>query len=65
MSARDGHLSTIGLPPGLTETQFVDSLLEMARLCLAQEPLDIGQALQMIAAARARLAAVRREGAAT
>jgi len=53
-----GPVETVPLPPGLTEIQFVDSLLEMARQFLASDDTrDIERALGLIAAARERLAA--------
>ena len=65
MSARSGHVSTtMTLPPDTTELEFADALLEMARLYLEQEPVDVKAAAGMIKAARERMAAARKEGGA-
>jgi hypothetical protein len=60
---KDASLGAMKLPPGLTELEFADALLEMARLHLEQEPVDIKGAAAMIKSARQRMDAARREGA--
>jgi pyruvate-formate lyase-activating enzyme len=50
-------LANMPLPPGVTELEWADAILEFARLYLEQEPVEIHRAAAMIKAARERMTA--------